>query len=71
MILATVRDLRAADLCHRGARDWFRAQGLSWHEFLARGLPVETLDATGCALARRVTAEARARAAREGDHAET
>lgn len=71
MTIATVRDLRALGLCHRGARDWFRTHGLSWHDFLDGGLPAETLEATGCALAHRVTAKARAREAREAGHAQT
>lgn len=61
-----MQDLRATLLCARGARAWFRAQGLSWHRFRDEGLPVEELEATGDAQALKVAAAARARAARDG-----
>lgn len=46
-------------LCARGARAWFAAHGLSWTDFVAHGIPSETLEATGDALALRVVAFAR------------
>ena len=60
--IVTVQDLRAARLCFQGARPWFRRYGFSWQAFLAEGIEAETLEATGDALAFRVTAVARARA---------
>ena len=64
-IIVTVQDLRAARLCFQGSRPWLARHGLSWQEFLANGIEAETLDATGDALVKRVTAQARARVARE------
>lgn len=46
-------------MCSRGARVWFAAHGLSWADFVAHGIPAETLAATGDALALRVVAHAR------------
>ena len=64
-IIVTVQDLRAARLCFQGSRPWLARHGLSWQEFLANGIEAEVLDATGDALVKRVTAQARARVARE------
>ena len=64
MTIVTVQDLRAARLCFQGARPWFARHGFSWQGFLANGIEAEKLEATGDALALRVTAEARARAER-------
>lgn len=60
-------DLRAARICFGGARPWFRRHGLDWQEFVAEGIEAARLEATGDALAFRVTAEARAREARAGE----
>jgi hypothetical protein len=57
------RDLRAARICFGGARPWFRRHGLDWQTFVANGIAAERLEATGDALAFRVTAEARMREA--------
>lgn len=54
-------DLRAAKICFGGARPWFRRHGLDWQAFVAVGIEAERLEATGDALAFRVTAEARLR----------
>jgi len=64
-LIVTVQDLRAARLCFQGSRPWLARHGLSWKEFLANGIEAEVLDATGDALVKRVTAQARARVARE------
>ena len=70
MISATTivitQDLRAARICFGGARPWFRRHGLDWQDFVANGMPAETLEATGDALALRVVAEARKREAAHG-----
>ena len=68
-LIVRAEDLRAARLCFQGARPWFRRHGLDWQAFLAEGLPAEVLAATGDALALRVIAEARKRAARTGTEA--
>ena len=60
--MVKVEHIRAARLCTRGARDWFRKYNLSWAEFVKHGLPVETIEATGDALGLRVAAIARERA---------
>lgn len=67
------QDLRAANICFGGARPWFRRHGLDWQAFVAEGIEAERLEATGDALAFRVTAEARAREAssREAGASET
>ena len=59
------QDLRAAKICFGGARPWFRRHGLDWQAFVAAGIEAERLEATGDALAFRVTAVARQREARE------
>jgi hypothetical protein len=64
-VIVTVQDLRATRLCFQGSRPWLARHGLSWQEFLANGIEAEVLDATGDALVKRVTAQARARVARE------
>jgi hypothetical protein len=65
------RDLRAARICFGGARPWFRRHGLDWQTFVANGIEAERLEATGDALAFRVTAEARMREAKAGEHEES
>lgn len=64
--IVTTQDLRAAKICFGGARPWFRRHGLDWSDFVANGVPAATLEATGDALAFRVTAEARKRGAAHG-----
>lgn len=56
------KDIRAARICFQGARSWFRRHGLDWQDFVAHGIEAGRLEATGDALAFRVTARARARA---------
>lgn len=62
--MVTMKHLRQAKMCRRGARLWFDVRGLDWMTFVRTGLPASTLEATGDALAHRVTALARA----EADH---
>jgi len=64
-IVVTVQDLRAARLCFQGSRPWLTRHGLSWQDFLAKGIEADVLEATGDALAKRVIAQAQARMARE------
>lgn len=54
-----IRHVRKAAQCSRGARAFFHRYDLDWSDFLHNGLPVETLEATGNALALRVCAVAR------------
>lgn len=58
-VMVHMRHLREANFCSRGARMWFSQRGLDYNTFLKEGLPVETLEATGDALAMRVCALAR------------
>lgn len=50
----TIKHIRAAGFCVKGARNWFRANSLSFETLLAEGYPEETLLATGDALAQQV-----------------
>lgn len=59
MITVHMHHIRSAKLCSAGARQWFDKHDLSWTDFLHDGLPVEVVEATGCAIALRVTAIAR------------
>ena len=59
-IRANMRHVRQCKMCSRGARAWFERHGLDWSEFLRAGLPVETLEQTGDAMALQVAAAARA-----------
>lgn len=59
-----MRHVRAARLCSRGGREWFRRRGLSWADFLRDGLPADTLRETGDALALRAVKAAEEEAAR-------
>jgi len=54
-------DIRAAKMCSRGARDFFRRHGLDWEAFLREGVPAEQLLATGDEMARQVVEVARGR----------
>lgn len=66
--IVRVQDIRAARICFQGERPWFRRRGFSWQSFLTDGIEAEVLEATGDALAFRVTAVARTReACRERD----
>ena len=62
-VIVTMRHVRAADICSNGARRWFQEHGFSWTDFLENGKSADELEATGDAIALRVTAIARAEAA--------
>lgn len=64
-VIVTMRDIRAIEGCSRGARYFCRTHGINWTDFLANGVPAETLEATGDAKALRLTAYARQRAEAE------
>lgn len=55
----TVRHIRAAQFCSRGARQWFARHGLDFNEFITKGYPVEVIENTGDALGKQVAALAR------------
>lgn len=50
--------MRELGYCNRGAREWFGRHGLSWSEFLSRGIEADKLRATGDAMALRVVQHA-------------
>jgi hypothetical protein len=65
-VIVQFKHIRAAKLCARGARAWFSKYGFSWDEFVAKGKSADELEATGDALAFRVTEIARREASRGG-----
>lgn len=66
-IMVTVAHIRAADLCSRGARQWFTRHGLNYNQFVTSGIEVEKIEATGDALGTLVAQKARAAAAGEDE----
>lgn len=62
--IVTMRHVRAAKLCSRGARTLAARHGLDWTRFVREGLPASLVEATGDAFALRVAAAARKEAAR-------
>ncbi|MBS0599529.1 MAG: hypothetical protein JSR92_19905 [Proteobacteria bacterium] len=63
-MIVTVRHVRQAALCMRGARAWFAAHGLDWSAFVRNGLPLATVEGIDDAFAARVAALARQEASR-------
>ncbi|MDR1647833.1 MAG: hypothetical protein LBR88_07355 [Zoogloeaceae bacterium] len=65
--LITLADVNAATLtgrhglCRRGLRAWAKANRIDWAEFIAHGVPIEALLATGDALAADVVRQTLAR----------
>lgn len=57
---AYIRHLRAEKMCSRGSRDWWKAQGLDWGDFVANGIPVSRLEEIGGPLVARVIAQVKA-----------
>jgi hypothetical protein len=43
----TIRDVRLAGHCARGARDWFERYGFDFHAVLGDGVPGRDMIATG------------------------
>jgi hypothetical protein len=66
VVVVRMKHLRAAGMCNREPRLFFKQQGWSWQEFLDHGLPVEQVEASGDPMALRVAAIAREEAARVG-----
>ncbi len=58
------RHARAAGLCMRGSRAWFKAHGIPWSDFVSKGVSAARLEQTGDPLAARAVAAAR----KEADH---
>jgi hypothetical protein len=57
--LVTMRHVRAAGQCRRGAKAFAERHGLDWDEFRVNGLPASVVEATGDALAIKVAEVAR------------
>lgn len=53
-VLITMRDIRKAGMCSRGARSFFIRHGLDWDLFLKKGVPAQAVWDTGDAMARQV-----------------
>jgi hypothetical protein len=53
-IKVSMRHVRQAAMCSRGARAFFRRHGLDWDTFLREGLDADVIRATGDAMAIRV-----------------
>ena len=73
-MIVTTRDLFTVPgfsprpgFCRSGARDWFRAHGLDWRDFVAHGIDADKLAATGDALALALVDWARKRQQEAGD----
>ena len=58
-MIITMRDMRAAKMCSRGVRQFFKRHGFDWSDFLKNGIEAEKLLATGDAQAARVVEVAR------------
>ena len=58
-MIITMRDIRAAGMCSKGARKWFNRNGLEWSEFLKDGIDSDEILKTGDAMGKRVIEVAR------------
>lgn len=50
----TLKDVRAANLCSAGARQWFKHHNLDWMGFLKNGIPASEMLATNDELGRKL-----------------
>jgi len=60
-VIIYMSDIRAARMCSRGTRDFFKRHGMDWNKFLKEGLPVEQVINTGDPMAMQVVEVARGR----------
>lgn len=60
-VMVTMKDIRAANMCGRGTRNFFKRHGMDWQRFAKEGLPEEDFIATGDAMAMQVVEVARGR----------
>jgi len=42
-VIVRMAHIRACGLCANGVREWFRANGHSWPDFVANGIPASKL----------------------------
>lgn len=66
-VIVTINDLRTAKMCARAARPWFVRHGLSWSDYIARGIDADSLTATRDVLALKVVAIAETRVKAEAN----
>ena len=55
----TMRDIRAAKMCSRGARQFFDRHGLDWGDFVRNGVLIEVIEKIDDAMAQQVVGVAR------------
>lgn len=60
-VIVTMRDIRAAKMCSKGARTFFERHGLDWGRFLKEGIPASELEKTQDAMALQVVEVANGR----------
>ena len=60
-LVVTMRDVRAARMCSKGAREFFSRHNMDWNKFLREGLPASEFERTGDAMALQVVEVARGR----------
>jgi hypothetical protein len=65
--IVTIKHVRGAQLCVRGARMWFRQHGLSFEHFLQHGYPVSVIEGTGDAMGKEIAKRVRAETLGEED----
>ena len=56
-----MEDIRAAKMCSKGTRAFFKRHGLDWDTFLKEGLPVTKLEEIDDAMGHKVAGVARGR----------
>ena len=60
-MIITMSDVRAAQMCSRGARAFAERHGIDWRQFVSVGIQSETLEATADPMALRIVEVARVR----------
>lgn len=58
-MIVTLKDLRRAKMCGKGARAFFSRHGLDWSDFVKQGIEAEKLENTKDAMAQRLVEVAR------------
>ncbi len=56
-----MKDVRAATMCSRGGRAWFKKHNLDWMDFLKNGIEISRLEKIDDAMCARVVEVARGR----------
>lgn len=60
-VKVTMKHIRQARQCSRGARTWFERHNLSWEQFLREGIEATKFEETGDPMAIKVAEIARGR----------